>query len=144
MGIVIRVFIEGIPRPQGSKQTFRRGNRIVLVESSKHLPEWRRRLVSVLQEHTGDYTPPKPAHVTLTFLMPRPKAHYDTKGHVKERFKHAAHTPRPDLDKLTRAVFDALTIAGIVEDDSHITSAVIAKRYADSPENTGVCITVEA
>jgi Holliday junction resolvase RusA-like endonuclease len=76
--------------------------------------------------------------------MPRPKAHYDTKGHVKKRFKHAAHTPRPDLDKLTRAVFDALTIAGIVEDDSHITSAVIAKRYADSPENTGVCITVEA
>lgn len=144
MGIVIRVFIEGIPRPQGSKQTFRRGNRIVLVESSKHLPEWRRRLVSVLQEHTGDYTPPKPARVTLTFLMPRPKAHYDTKGHVKKRFTHVAHTPRPDLDKLTRAVFDALTIAGIVEDDSHITSAVIAKRYADSPENTGVCITVEA
>ena len=144
MGIVIRVFIEGIPRPQGSKQTFRRGNRIVLVESSKHLPEWRRRLVSALQEHTGDYTPPKPARVTLTFLMPRPKAHYDTKGHVKKRFTHVAHTPRPDLDKLTRAVFDALTIAGIVEDDSHITSAVIAKRYADSPENTGVCITVEA
>mgnify|MGYP002079015282 FL=1 len=114
------------------------------MESSKHLPEWRRRLVSALQEHTGYYTPPKPAHVTLTFLMPRPKAHYDTKGHVKKRFKHAAHTPRPDLDKLTRAVFDALTIAGIVEDDSHITSAVIAKRYADSPENTGVCITVEA
>lgn len=141
---MIRVFIEGIPRPQGSKQTFRRGNRIVLVESSKHLPEWRRRLVSALQEHTGDYTPPKPARVTLTFLMPRPKAHYDTKGHVKKRFTHVAHTPRPDLDKLTRAVFDALTIAGIVEDDSHITSAVIAKRYADSPENTGVCITVEA
>lgn len=140
---MIRVFVEGIPRPQGSKQQFRRGNRIVLVESSKQLPEWRRGLVSALQEHVDNHTPPKPAHVTLTFLLPRPKAHYDTRGHVKERFAHVAHTSRPDLDKLTRAVFDALTIAGIVEDDSHITTTVIAKRYADDPKDTGVCITVE-
>lgn len=45
---------------------------------------------------------------------------------------------RPDLDKLCRAVLDALTDAGIWHDDSQVCSLSAIKVYADETKHAGV------
>ena len=39
---------------------------------------------------------------------------------------------RPDLDKLVRSTFDALTTASVIEDDARIVEIVARKHYATS------------
>lgn len=131
-------FVSGVPMPQGSKNAYRRGNKVVLVESSKGLPGWRtavREGAAVLPRLVGE------VHVELIFAMPRPKSHYRT-GRFAHLLKPSAplfHSVKPDVDKLERAVFDALTQAGVVEDDCRIVSSCSQKVYSLSP---GVLIEV--
>lgn len=69
-------------------------------------------------------------HLDAVFTFPRPKAHYRTGRHAGELRPSAplVHSSRPDLDKLLRAVGDALT--GIVwRDDSQVASIVASKVY---------------
>lgn len=129
------IFVAGEPKPQGSKNAFKRGNKIVLVESSKGLPEWRRTLVEAFKPFEGLSTNPgyeNGVTVSVEFYLTRP-------GSVKR----PNPSVKPDLDKLIRSVGDALTIAGVVKDDSMIVQWVASKRYADVME-PGVTIEVSA
>nr|DAN37658.1 MAG TPA: Endodeoxyribonuclease RusA [Caudoviricetes sp.] len=51
---------------------------------------------------------------------------------------------KPDLDKLTRAVFDALTDAGVWRDDSRVVDMRVTKRYEDAEAVPGVWVEVQA
>jgi crossover junction endodeoxyribonuclease RusA len=118
------IFVAGEPRPQGSKNAFRRGSKIVLVESSKGLPEWRRRLVEAFTPFEGLSTRPgyeNGATVALEFYLTRPAS-----------VKRKNPTTKPDLDKLIRSVGDALEIAGVIDGDSKIVEWQATKRYADN------------
>jgi Holliday junction resolvase RusA-like endonuclease len=58
--------------------------------------------------------------------MPRPKS-------VSKALR-AVPTVKPDLDKLTRAVMDAISLeryCQVIKDDSLVTDLHAAKRYAD-------------
>jgi len=77
----------------------------------------------------------------MTFRMPRPKSHTGAQGLTPSASNATPHT-RPDVDKLARAVNDALTTAGVIYDDSQITRIIAAKRYADPHEAPGVTIAV--
>ena len=70
--------------------------------------------------------------VTLTFRMPRPKSHYWTGRRAHELRPDAPtwHTSRPDVDKLTRAVLDALSGVWWV-DDSQVAMVTASKAYSD-------------
>jgi Holliday junction resolvase RusA-like endonuclease len=128
------IFVAGVPSPQGSKNAFRRGSKIVLVESSKALPEWRRRLVEAFTPFKGLTTNPgyeNGATVSVEFYLPRPKS-------VKRQYP----TTKPDLDKLIRSVGDALEIGGVIDGDSKIVQWIASKRYADTME-PGVTIEVK-
>jgi crossover junction endodeoxyribonuclease RusA len=71
--------------------------------------------------------------VTLAFYLPRPQS-------LPKRV--TAHVKAPDLDKLTRAVFDALT--GVVfHDDAQVVDLVATKRYACAGDPPRVDIRVE-
>jgi hypothetical protein len=50
---------------------------------------------------------------------------------------------RPDLDKLVRAVFDAIGSAGVWADDSQVVTVHAHKRLAKLGETTGVMIHIE-
>ena len=63
----------------------------------------------------------EPVTLTLTFFLPRPPS--------VPKSRLAPHT-KPDLDKLVRAVLDAMTKAGIYKDDSRVVSMTVHKRYA--------------
>jgi Holliday junction resolvase RusA-like endonuclease len=83
-----------------------------------------------------------PIALGLTFIMPRPKAHYRTgkNSHLLRDDAPTWHTSTPDLDKLVRSVGDALT-GRVWKDDSQvcILSPPPSKKYGDRP---GVHITI--
>lgn len=130
---MIELFIAGTPAPQGSKNAFRRGNRIALVEANKNLPAWREQVTKELQKlnETNGIMIEGPIYVAAHFYIARPKTN-----------KRLYPTTKPDLDKLTRAIGDCLTKAMIIQDDSYVIEWNARKSYADTMP-TGVLLTIE-
>ena len=132
----ITFFARGTPRPQGSKRAVGRGRKTILVEMSRGLPGWRFRVYRAAVEAKRQAELeiiPGPIAVTLEFVMPRPK-----------RTTRPDCDGPPDLDKLCRGVFDALTMAGLIEDDSRVISLRARKRWARESgiEAAGCLVTV--
>ena len=125
-------FVPGVPAPQGSKNAYRRGNRCVLVESSKKVKPWREAVARAAKE-----TIPQPLegeiHLRVVFVMPRTKA-MGTKP-------APPMLQRPDLDKLLRSTCDGLTGAAYA-DDSQVTHIYAEKRRGEPGEQTGAHITL--
>jgi crossover junction endodeoxyribonuclease RusA len=68
--------------------------------------------------------------VELTFTFKRPKSHVTSKGTLREGYSEY-HVQRPDVDKLSRAILDALT--GIAyQDDSQVVTLAATKTWGDS------------
>ena len=81
------------------------------------------------------YSRPAAVRIELEFVLPRVAA--------LPRRRIVPHTRRPDLDKLTRAIKDALT-GVLYEDDSQVCALVATKRYALIGEGPFVAIGVDA
>ncbi len=116
--------IEGIPRPQGSKRHVGNG---VMVESSKHVKEWRawaRLKASVAMRDRERIAKPNAVRLRVTFGFDRPKKHLK-KGVVPPVF----HTSRPDTDKLLRALLDSMSEV-VFEDDSQVADIRVEKVYS--------------
>lgn len=128
---MIQVFAPGIPQPQGSKNAYRRGNKIVLVEANKNLPAWRRLVTDKLEQANVSCQPLTGAvSLDVMFFMPRGKT-----------VKREMPTVPPDLDKLIRAINDSATDAGIIEDDSQVIEIVAYKFYEAENLPIGALIT---
>lgn len=127
------LFIIGHPATQGSKKGFLRGKKIVMVEMDPKLPAWRKATIEAALILGPDWTPLDGAlEATATFYLPRPKA---------SSFGDFPAGP-PDLDKLQRALGDALTQAKVIHDDARIIRWV-AEKFWDGPGMpTGAEITV--
>jgi crossover junction endodeoxyribonuclease RusA len=80
----------------------------------------------------------------VTFALPRPRGHYRTGRHHDELRPGAPAWPtsRPDLDKLLRAICDALTAAGAWADDAQLVTLATTKVYAADPTRVGARITL--
>lgn len=130
---ILSVFIPGHPAPQGSKRHVGGG---VMIESSKKVKPWRSDIRSALlgQEGGPRMRFEEAVHVHLEFVMPRPVS-------TPKRSTPPA-VKKPDLDKLTRAVFDAIGSAGVWRDDSQVTSAIVGKRIAEIDEIPGCHVTI--
>ena len=140
--VAIEFFVPGDPAPQGSKKAMPIRNRatgkiikINQVESSAKVGPWRERVaIAAHQAMSGRALFDGPLSVVLNFVLPRPKS-------APKRSTPPA-TKRPDLDKLERAVLDALT--GVCfSDDSHVVSLIGHKRIAEIGETAGVHIGLE-
>jgi len=128
---MIQVFAPGIPQPQGSKNAYRRGNKIVLVEANKNLPAWRRLVTDKLEQANVSCQPLTGAvSLDVMFFMPRGKT-----------VKREMPTVPPDLDKLIRAINDSATDAGVIEDDSQVIEIVAYKFYEAENLPIGALIT---
>ncbi|WP_297739669.1 RusA family crossover junction endodeoxyribonuclease [uncultured Tessaracoccus sp.] len=138
---MISFFVPGTPAPQGSKKHVGNG---VMIESSKRLEPWRAVVAWAAKQHIKA---PRAGAIRLDlhFVMPRPKSHFGT-GRNADRIKPTApdcHTQKPDIDKLERAILDALT--GVAyRDDSQVVKVVKSKRWIHfAADPAGVYITVE-
>ncbi|MFD5245039.1 RusA family crossover junction endodeoxyribonuclease [Amycolatopsis sp. NPDC058340] len=74
-----------------------------------------------------------PVDIRLDFVLPRPKSTPKTRP-------TPAATKKPDLDKLIRAVFDAITESGMWTDDSAVVVVTATKRIAEIGEPSGCLI----
>ena len=139
----LEVTVHGNPAPQGSKRHVGRG---IMVESSKTLRPWRDTVAWEARQAKGQ-TPPLtgPVNLNLTFRLVRPKAHYRTgKHHAELRPDAPTFSPKkPDLDKLCRAILDALTTAQVWRDDSQVATLHARKVYANDNRPPGVDIVVQ-
>lgn len=130
--------VEGTPSGQGSMRAFVVKGRAVLTSTNKKLKPWRKAIADAAT--LAGWKPGSRAplagrvNVSLAFYFPRPKSHYKKNGYVTEGYLDAF--PRSDLDKLVRAVGDALTGVCWV-DDSQIVRISAFKSYFATPYNDG-------
>lgn len=131
--------VVGIPRPQGSKRGFvtKRG-KVAMVEMSKSLPDWRRRVASVVQGLSAQPFD-GPIMLTCDFYFPRPNAHYRGKARTLRPDAPVWVTRTPDSSKLVRALEDELT-GVLVHDDAQFVRIAASKAYTD--EQPGVVVTL--
>jgi crossover junction endodeoxyribonuclease RusA len=134
------IFVPGKPAPQGSAKGFvnrKTGGVIIVKDNDKTQKTWRGDIrEQAITAWAGRDALDCPVRLLITFVMPRPKSLPKTRP-----------TPyavkRPDLDKLTRAICDALTSANIYTDDSQIVSLYASKRIAEIGEASGCNISVQ-
>jgi Holliday junction resolvase RusA-like endonuclease len=128
----LRVFVPGTAMPKGSKTAKgrRRNGSAILVESADVAP-WQSEVARAARRTGIRFA--GPVTVELTFLRKRPK-------HPTYRDVPAG---KPDGDKLERAVWDALTEAGTIEDDARVVQWSGRKRYAAPDQLPGVLIVVK-
>lgn len=139
MTIWINFHVPGIPAAQGSKRHLGNG---VMVESSKRVKPWRTDVRQAAIDHCPEPIT-GPVALDLEFRFPRPKSHHGTGRNANQLKPSAprAHTQKPDLDKLARAIGDAL--AGIAyRDDSQIIQTLARKAWEDDSWPAGVHITI--
>jgi Holliday junction resolvase RusA-like endonuclease len=129
----------GLPVPQGtmicrgSNSKTGKGRHILNYQNAKELNAWRDLVEAGARRYVGEEADEgQPLEALLTWSLPRPNSHYGT-GRNSDRLKDLAPlypTSRPDVDKLTRAILDALTKSRRIVDDAQVTDAVVRKRYA--------------
>lgn len=135
----LTAFVAGRPAPQGSKHGYAtRTGKVAMVESSKAVKPWRADVRQALLDDHGNARArfDGPVRVRLEFVMPRPKSMPVTRP-------TPPHTKKPDVDKLARAVLDAISSAGVWPDDSYVVDLHPTKRTAERGEQHGCHITIE-
>lgn len=126
----MRVFVRGAPVPQGSMSAV---NGHVFHSNGSALRSWRGAIVdAIIKQHPKLEMLDAEVYVWLIFFLPHPKT-----------VKRASPTVKPDIDKLARAVLDALVEAKVMRDDAQVIFLSAAKYYAVEVE-PGVSIKVEA
>ncbi len=111
--------VYGLPAPQGSKRHVGGGR---MIEASKKVGPWRAAVVEAVaplsfEPFSGS------VGIEIVFWLEKPKT-----------VKRDLPTVPPDLDKLVRGLFDALTIASVWTDDSIVIEVKSWKFYADHGE----------
>ena len=144
----LQFFVIGRPATAGSKRVFKhwKTGKLIVTDACKHGKPWRKNVQkSAMAEMEGaGIVKDIPLSVTIRFLLPRPKSHFRS-GRYSDKLRDdvpAYHLIRPDVDKMSRAILDAMT--GVVYmDDSLIVSKKVSKEYASPGEDPGADITVE-
>lgn len=124
--------VPGKPLPKGSLKHVGRGR---LVEQTK-VKDWMKEIQAhTLEVYRGDGPLFDSAvSATLDFRVPRPAA---AKNRLYPHLRSVG-----DLDKLTRAVLDALQ-PSVLCDDSLVVSLMASKSYEDTDHPVGVSILIE-
>lgn len=147
----VTFYVRGAPIPQGSVEAHvgrrKDGSRYASVHYrvGTKLHAWRRAISVAARAEWGDEMTYHPVRLTLVFYMKRPLSHYvGLAGDIKIAYLRVAHDTVPDLDKLVRAVMDALTEC-VYSDDSQVVDVSASKRYVPNATHPpGVEVTIHA
>lgn len=126
----VHISVPGQPAAQGSMKHIGGGH---MIPMSKKLPAWRKAIIAAAHEAHGPVWEPMDGALTihLDLFLTRPK--------TTKYPDYPAGTP--DLDKLIRAIGDALTQAGTITDDARVVSWHAHKHWATGCE-PGAFITI--
>lgn len=114
---MIEFRVDGQPVPQGSMKVI---NGHVIHTRGSALASWRSS-IALAARKAGAFPSREPITITMTFIFSRPRT-----------VKRLEPTVPPDLDKLVRAVLDALTAIAYV-DDSQVVELYAKKMYGLTP-----------
>lgn len=121
--------VAGLPITQGSKTAFMTRHKdpaarraIMRDQNHDRVKPWREAVRSdAVAAFPAGWVPlDGPIRVVLLFALPRP---------AKPKYPWPIGANSGDVDKLTRAVFDALTDAGVWADDSRVVDERVIKDY---------------
>lgn len=135
----LTIDVHGLPAPQGSKRAFvnRHTGRAHVVETNHtKVMTWRDDVKAAAiqaRQAAADTTGFTGAvAVVIDFYLPRPKGHYRTgrNAHLLRDTAPTRPAGKPDVDKLVRSTFDALTAASVWPDDRFVVDVVAGKYYA--------------
>ncbi|MFB7359625.1 RusA family crossover junction endodeoxyribonuclease [Streptomyces gardneri] len=125
------IAVHGLPGPQGSKTAVgqrrsRKTGKLVTVmkESSAKVKPWREKVQAAIEQAiaTGAAEPlTGPVYAHITFTLPKPV------GAPKRRRTYPA--VKPDVDKLERSTYDAITSARAWQDDGSVIENHSRKVY---------------
>lgn len=135
--------LPGEPPTQGDHFVDPRTGRLIDQKDAR-IRVWRRLIGAGIQSTGWQPIHSGPIRCTLEFVLPRPKQHYRAGkfGHLLRAAAPLWHRSKPDLDKLTRGVLDALSKAGAWDDDAQVAMLIASKRYTSSGQ-VGVRICCE-
>lgn len=140
------LFVPGLAASKGSVTSFtsKSGQR-VYRPASKYTKPWMDTVkFFALKKCKGFITTKKPVLVFVYFYFERTKGDYGT-GRNAGVLKASApkhYTKKPDVDKLIRAILDALT--GIVwADDKQVFAITARKLYCDGKHRIGAYIDIK-
>jgi len=124
----VQVF--GAAKAQGSKRaipyTGKDGKQhaAVIESAGEDLHSWRYAVAEKVRTLGVPMIPSGPVELHITFYLPRPKS----------RKHDVHHSTRPDVDKLTRAVMDAMKTGGAYKDDGQVARKVVEKLFEVYPD----------
>ena len=95
---------------------------------------WFKALVSAF---TGGAHFTGPIEVSIAFALPRRKSEIAAAGGLRPSAREH-HVTRPDVDNLAKGVLDAMTAAGLINDDRQVVRLVVEKFYANGLEGGAV------
>lgn len=127
------------PQAQGSMRLgYARSRPVIVHNEDAKLRTWRQAVnltaVATARAHNVELPYDCPVHIDYQFRLKRPAS-------VKRPYPSVP----PDIDKLERAVNDALspkTGTKVLQDDSRIVRTCKSKQYADNGTQPGVTITI--
>lgn len=129
--------VEALPVPKGSVQPLRSrttGRAIVIPYRAADLKAWQSLVAYAAREAGWGTLCLGPMYVEVEFYLQRPACHYRDMDRDKPLRDDApewpCRKPTPDLDKLTRAIGDALQY-GPYADDVQVCRWEVQKQYAD-------------
>jgi crossover junction endodeoxyribonuclease RusA len=142
--VTLAFTVYGVPLTKGNHRAIRvKGMKFpIITESNRNVASWQQ-LVAEGASHAIAQLPADDrellgsgVRVTIAFYLPRPK-----KFSKRGVFVH--HLTKPDLDRLERAILDALT-AVAYHDDKQVTEVIKGKYYAAVGSPARVDVAVEA
>lgn len=136
--MTISFTVYGTPRPQGSMRQFYiktpYGREARMTSDNRKLKPWRQEIAETALTVAGNrelrLSNEAALYARLVFYFERPKS-------VKPK-KRPDMTVKPDVDKLTRAVFDALK--GILYRDDALIVSVMAEKQYGTPERVEIAL----
>ncbi len=135
----IEFWVAGSPVAQGSMRAFNVGGKARVTHAKPGpLMFWRQRIATEAQAIMGEAPlMAEPVFVAAHFNLPRPQSRPK---------KYQFPDRQPDIDKLERALLDALT-GVVIDDDKRVVWTAMRKAYAGSEfgcsETPGVKVFVE-
>jgi len=134
----VEIFVAGEPKGQPRPRAFARSGMVRMYDpgtaegwKSAIADEWRRSAPAMPKILT-------PVCLKLSFFMPRPKSHFNSKRILKPS-SPKFYAKKPDADNMAKAVMDALTQLQAWEDDDQVVILKVTKQFADGG-NTGCAI----
>lgn len=141
---LLNCLVIGLPKPQGSLTRMisaSSGKAVSFYPKSKAgnrtVADYRADVITEIHKHREPGTEPcgHPINIECVFRLPRPKSHFGT-GKNSQKLKDSA--PKfpakiPDVDKLLRALNDAVTASAVIwGDDSQVVAISAFKVFAPS------------